>query len=148
MPVPRLIPDPTELRRLVAAGKTHSEIADLVYERTGQRVTRGAVSSAISRAGLSATANRYKTHLPWRVRIEHSKHYAARMLRLLGRRDAGEELAEADEQRLDAWLTRLKDEGAVVAYAPDTDEGFFYVKPPRGYRRVGPPIIRQEIRTS
>lgn len=147
MPVPRLIPDSTELRRLVASGKTHAEIADMVYERTGQRVTRGAVSSAISRAGLSSPANRYKDQLPWRVRIEHSKHYAARMLRLLGRREGGEELSEADDSRLDAWLDRLASEKVIVAYAPDTDEGFFYVSPPRGYRRRGAPILRQEIKT-
>ena len=146
MPVPRLIPDSTELRRLVRQGKTHAEIADLVYERTGQRVTRGAVSSAISRAGLSSPANRYKDQLPWRVRIEHSKHYAARMLRLLGRREGGEELNEQDVARLDAWLDRLRAEGVIVAYAPDTEEGFFYVKPPKGYRRRGAPILRQEVR--
>jgi hypothetical protein len=82
------------------------------------------------------------------VKIEHSKHYAARMLRLLGRRDGGEVLTANDNQRLDAWLDRLQSEGAVVAYAPDTDEGFFYVAPPKGYRRKGAPILRQEVRTS
>lgn len=148
MAAPRLIPDATELRRLVASGKTHAEIADLVYERTGQRVTRGAVSSAISRAGLSSPANRYKDHLPWKVRIEHAKHYAARMLRLLGRRDQGDTLSEADSRRLDAWLAKLEEENAIVAYAPHTEEGFFYVKPPRGYRRKGAPILKQEIRMS
>lgn len=145
MPTPRLIPDSTELRRLVREGKTHADIAELVYERTGQRVTRGAVSAAISRAGLSSPANRYTDHLPWRVKIEHSKHYAARMLRLLGRRDNGEELAEGDSNRLDAWLAKISAENVVVAYAPHTAEGFFYVPKPRGHRGAVP-ILRQEVR--
>lgn len=148
MPVPRLIPEATELRRLVAAGRTHSEIADLVYERTGQRVTRGAVSTAISRAGLSSPANRYKDQLPWRVRSEHSWHYAARMLRHLGRREQGEQLNDQDEKRLDAWLAKLKKERVVVAYAPETEEGFFYVGRPKGYRARGAPILQQEVRAS
>lgn len=146
MPTPRLIPDSTELRRLVREGKTHAEIAELVHERTGQHVTRGAVSAAISRAGLSTPAHRYSDHLPWRVKIEHSKHYAARMLRLLGRRDNGEELTELDGQRLDSWLQKIEAEKVVVAYAPDTDEGFFYVPRPRGHRSAVP-IVRQEVRS-
>lgn len=148
MPIPRLIPGKSELRQLVAAGKTHADIADLVYTRTGQRVTRGAVSSAISRAGLSTPAHRYKDHLPWRVKVEHSKHYAARMLRLLGRQDAGEQLSESDRLRLEAWMSKLSEEGVIVAYAPGTEEGFHYVKPPKGYRRRGAPILRQEIRVA
>lgn len=148
MPTPRLIPDRTELRRLVETdGLTHAQIADLVYERTGHRVTRGAVSSAISRAGLSSPMNRYTDHLPWRVKIEHSKHYAARMLRLLGRRDSGDELSEADSARLDGWLNRIHSEGVVVAYAPDTEEGFYYVPKPKGFRGKVP-ILQQEVRVS
>jgi len=147
VPAPRLIPDRTELRRLVGAGKTHQQIADIVFERTGQRVTRGAVSAAISRANLSSHASRYKDHLPWRVRVEHSKHYAARMLRLLGRRDGGEQLNEDDELRLDSWLAKIQQKKVVVAYAPDTEEGFFYVPKPRGHRQKVP-ILHEEIKVS
>lgn len=146
MPRLRLIPDKTELRRLVRENRTHAEIAELVYERTGQKVTRGAVSAAISRAGLSTPASRHKAYLPWRVKIEHSQHYAARMLRLLARRDSGEQLNTQDEKRLDAWVEKLAAK-AVVAYAPDTDEGFFYIRQPKGYRRLEAPILRQEVRS-
>lgn len=146
MPPTRVVPDATTLRRLVESGKTHQEIADLVYEATGQPVTRGAVSSAISRAGLSAQGRRYDYTLPWRVKVRHSKHYAARMLRLLGRRLEGCSLHEADEARLDSWLARLRAEGAIVAYAPDTEEGFFYVDPPEGWVDDGVPILRPVVR--
>jgi len=149
VPRQRLIPEPSELRRLLAAGLTHAEIADLVYGRTGHRIRRGSVSTAIARAGLSSTAHRYPEQLPWRVKEEHSKHYAARMLRLLGRREQEGSLPPDLDRRLDAWLKRLEATGAVVAYAPHTEEGFFYVKPPKGYKRDGTaPIIRQEIKMS
>lgn len=148
MPPTRIIPDATHLRHLVASGHTHQEIADMVYRETGQRVTRGAVSSAISRAGLSTPTARYKEFLPWRVKIEHSKHYAARMLRLLGRRESGEPLHPDDAARLEAWLARIAEEKAVVAYVPETDEGFHYMDPPKGYRRPpsGAPVIARTLR--
>jgi hypothetical protein len=126
-------------------GMTHQEIADHIYETTGQRVTRGAVSSAVSRAGLSRTARRYEDTVPWRVKIEHSKHYAARMLRLLGRQRLGDTLQDTDQTRLDAWLKRMQDEGVVVAYIPESEEGFHYVRPPKGWKDEGIPVDRRTI---
>ena len=146
MPPTRVIPDKTELRHLVATGHTHQQIADMVHEQTGIKVTRGAVSSAISRAGLSAPGKRYKDTLPWRVKIEHSKHYAARMLRLLGRAREAEELMPEDRLRLDSWLQKMSTEGTVVAYIPETEEGFHYMDPPQGWIDEGIPIIAHEIK--
>jgi hypothetical protein len=146
MPVPRVIPEPQELRRMTSQGWTHQQIADHVFASTGQRVTRGAVSSAVSRAGLSSPARRYSETLPWRVKIEHSKHYAARMLRLLGRRNESVELNATDEARLNGWLDGLKREGLIVAYVPETDEGFHYIRPPRGWKDNGLPLVPREIK--
>jgi hypothetical protein len=123
----RIIPPAQALRKLVEQGMTHQDIADHVFRTTGTRVTRGAVSAAISRANLSKPGNRYEDCLPWTVKVEHAKHYAARMLRLLGRRMSDGSLSDEEIRRLDSWLTKLRDEHAVVAYAPDTSEGFFYV---------------------
>ena len=145
MPPTRVIPDATTLRRLVREGKTHQDIADMVYQTTGQPVTRGAVSSAISRAGLSTPGKRYERTLPWRVKVEHSKHYAARMLRLLGRRLEGLPLHETDEARLDSWLARLEAEHAVVAYVPETEDGFYYMDPPADWDH-DLPIIPDTLR--
>lgn len=146
MPPARVIPDKTTLRHLVAAGHTHQDIADIVFETTGTPVTRGAVSSAISRAGLSKQGKRYQECLPWRVKIEHSKHYAARMLRLLGRTRNGEELHEHDAERLASWRARLALEDTVVAYIPETEEGFHYMRKPVGWEESDIPIIPTEIR--
>jgi hypothetical protein len=123
----RLLPDKTKLRSLVDAGLTHQQIADWINENMGLDVKRSTIASAISRAGLSEATARYKEELPWRVRQEHLKHYAPRMLRLLGRRRAGLPLTEDQNQRLDSWINQLKSDSAVVVYIPDTEEGFHYV---------------------
>lgn len=145
MPAQRLLPDTATLRRWVEAGMTHAEIAKEVERVTGHRVTRSSVSAALSRAGLTKETNRYVTELPWRVRIEHMTAYPARMLRLLGRRRAGFELSEADNERLDSWLATLKAEGLVVAYCPDKI-GFLYVEADEvGDGAKGVPIRRRTI---
>lgn len=127
MPAPRILPGKTELRHLLAQDLTHQQIADLVSEQVGVRVSRTSVSAAISRAGLSGDGPRYEDVIPWRVKTEHSTHYAVRMLRALGRRRASKPLAGDLDGKLDSWLDKLRGEDAVVVYLPDTEEGFFYV---------------------
>lgn len=121
------LPGVHELIQLRDQGKTYKEIAAWVSETTGEHVSPTSIGSALSRAGATKARPRYKDHLPWVVHQEHISHYAARMLRALGRRDAGLPLSEMDNQRLDAWLEKLKQEHAVVAYVPDSEDGFYYV---------------------
>ena len=125
MPAPRLLPSDSELRHLVEQGLTHQEIADWVLENLGQRVSRSSVSVALSRAGLSKGAMRYRDELPWKVKADHLTEYPARMLRLLGRRRANIDLTDDEESRLDAWLEDLTENDWVVAYCPEV--GFLYV---------------------
>lgn len=124
----RILPPASRLRQLVAQGMTHQQIADLITRETGHPVGRSTVSAALHRAGEAQMAKRYPQEIPWRVREEHQSHYAARMLRLLGRRRKGIANSTEMDQRLDAWLKQLEDAGAVVTYVPDTEDGFFYVK--------------------
>lgn len=112
---------------MLRSGMTHKEIAEAVSRETGHPVQRSTVSAAIHRAGLSSTAKKYVEEIPWTVRETHLTHYAARMLRALGRRRAGIQNSAEQDQRLDAWLRQLKDEHSVVVYLPSTNEGFFYV---------------------
>jgi hypothetical protein len=107
---------------------THAQIATLLSRETGHQVSRSTVSAALHRAGDSDHAKKYPEELPWRVRQEHQTHYAARMLRLLGRRRAGITNSAESDARLDAWLRNLEAHGAVVVYVEDTEEGFFYVE--------------------
>lgn len=145
MPAPRLLPSNDELRRLVELGMTHQQIANHWEQKTGVRVSRSTVSVALSRAGLTKEAMRYRDELPWKVKTEHLTQYQARMLRLLGRRRQGVLLTDDESSRLDAWLEDLHDNKWVVAYAPDND-GFIYVdSDEKGDGSDGIPIRRRTI---
>jgi len=112
---------------MVEQGLTHEQIAEIITRESGRPISRSTVSAALHRAGRTTPAKKYAEEIPWTVRQEHQTHYAARMLRLLGRRRAGiTNSAEAD-QRLDSWLKGVEEAGAVVVYVPDTPEGFYYI---------------------
>ena len=111
---------------MVSQGLTHQQIADVLSRETGYQISRSTVSAALHRARLTEPSKKYHDEIPWRVREEHQTHYAARMLRLLGRRRAGVANSEESDRRLDAWLRQLEGAGAVVTYVPDTPEGFYY----------------------
>lgn len=113
---------------MVDKGLTHEKIAEILTRQTGYPIKRSSVSAALSRAGEASAAKRYVEEIPWRVRQEHLTHYAARMLRLLGRRRAGINNSAETDKRLDAWLRQLAEAEAVVTYVEDTPEGFFYIK--------------------
>lgn len=121
MAPPTLVPDKTTLRRLLAQGHTHAEIARMYG------VTREAISGAARRYGLSTDKVRHKDTLPWRVRGQHSMEYPARMLRLLGRRRKGQSMNAAQAAELDGFLARLKRDNSIVAYDPESITGFNYI---------------------
>lgn len=106
---------------------THLEIAEMVSRETGYPVSRSTVSAALHRAGESMRAKKYPQEIPWKVREAHQTHYAARMLRLLGRRRAGITNSAEMDSRLDTWLRQLESTGSVVVYFPQTPDGFFYI---------------------
>lgn len=145
MPRPRLLPSDSALQRMVERGMTHQQIADKVGEEIGQTISRSSVAAALSRAGLTEPAPRYRDELPWRVAQEHLIEYPARMLRLLGRRRSGMQMTPRDSQRLDTWLGQLAESGAVVAYSPD--RGFLYVPAREGVDGVNGVPIRRTVVT-
>jgi hypothetical protein len=121
-----VLPDRTELRRMKDSGMTHQQIADEVERRTGQKVTRNAVTMAMARHGLS-NPTRYSEEIPWRVRQRHERHYALAMLRLFARRRRGVRLNRDQIQRLDSWLGQLRENDRVVFYEANSPDGFYYV---------------------
>lgn len=129
MAPPKVLPPIDQLQRWVEAGYTHEEITGLILEQTGNKVSRSSVSVALHRAGKTTTLPRFDEELPWTVRSQHAAQYPARMLRALGRRRRGMDLAVEESRKLDKWLTKVSDHGIVVAY--DDEHGFFYV-PARG----------------
>lgn len=122
---------------------THREIAEAVSRETGHPVRRSTVSAAVHRMGLSGPSKKYPEEIPWVVRQEHLTHYAARMLRLLGRRRAGVQNSTEMDARLDAWLRQLEEEHAVVTHFPETEEGFFYVDGEPNEKGI--PIIEEYV---
>lgn len=136
----KILPDLQRIITLREEGKTYQQIADWLEEKHGVKVSAGSIGSALSRGGVTKARPRYKDHLPWTVAREHTTHYAARMLRLMGRRDDGGELTEEELDRLNSWLAKLKKEHAVVVYVPDTEEGFYYVDGEPN--RKGIPILK------
>lgn len=131
---------------MVDRGMTHQQIAEEVSRRTGYPVSRSTVSAALMRAGEASNAKKYPEEIPWTVHEEHQTHYAARMLRLLGRRRKGIANSAESDQRLDSWLAQLKDAGAVVVYHPETDDGFFYI--PGTPDIEGIPVMREIPQTA
>lgn len=127
---------------MVEQGFTHQQIADQIAQETGYPVGRSTISAALHRSGNTSPAKRYPEEIPWTVHDVHQTHYAPRMLRLLGRRRKGIANSAEQDQRLDAWLQQLKEAGAVVVYAPETEDGFFYV--PGDWTDSGIPV-RKEI---
>lgn len=122
-----VMPGKAELKKFRDLGYTRHQIVDIVFERTGHRVTPEAVSMAMKRANLSGVHRRYEDEIPWRVRQIHERHYALAMLRLLGRRRRGESVPDDRAQRLDSWLAKLDETQTVVDYDPDSERGFRYV---------------------
>lgn len=121
---PRILPGKDELQRMLDEGMTHQEIADHVSAQTGHKVHRASVSAAISRGGLGQRQVRHSEVIPWKVKIEHIRDYPVRMLRLLARRRAGNDLSDADARRLDSWLERMSEDDSIVLYDPEV--GFAY----------------------
>lgn len=79
------------------------------------------------RRGLQRRIIRDDALIPWEIKREHRWNYDLQMLRVEGRRRAGAEIRETDEQRVNSWLAKLEEAEAVVYYDGDTAEGFFWV---------------------
>ena len=128
-----VLPAKEELIQMRDQDMTHQDIADEAYRRTGERVTRNAVTMALRRAGITGTVRRYTDLIPWRVRTIHEHSYHLAMLRFEARRRRELGLTKEQERRLDGWLGRLASasavapEGWVVFYKPDSPDGFYLV---------------------
>lgn len=141
---PRVLPPVQEICKLLDSGMTQAQVAEYLSKQTGERVTRSAVSVALSRAGVTTQATRYRDELPWKVAQPHLTAYPARMLRVLGRERAGLRVTAEDGKRLASWLDTLREMNAVVAYSPTA--GFLYVTADEvGDGEDGIPIRRRTI---
>jgi hypothetical protein len=114
-------------KRWVDEGLSRKEIVELFAKETGTTITVQAVSMAVDRYDLPKRRNRWDDLLPWRIDGKHRDAKEAKLLRLAGRRRAGLSNPPDFETWLDGWLEELKEAGRpVVAYYPDTEDGFHY----------------------
>lgn len=121
----------SEIKKKVAQGWTHQEIADWASEKMGTRISRSTVSVALHRMG-ETTLIRYEREIPWKVRDIHARKYHAGMLRLQARLDRGQKLNEGDLRRVTAWRNALERDNAVIHYEPDTDVGWWKITRRKG----------------
>lgn len=145
MAADRILPDKSTLRHWIEdEGLSHQECADRVYELTGRRVGRSAISVAVHRYGLSKPGHRYPDYTPWHTRGEHVRAYPLRMLRLMGRRDTrgAEKLSPADASALEGWLRRIEAENVIVGYDPNDEQGVHYI-PAKFRDHDGPAPVRR-----
>lgn len=126
---PTRVPNKTQMRQYLERGLTQAQIVDAWEQESGFRVSRSAIAMAIERYDLKSAhpRPRYEDLLPWTVAVEHRQHIDARMLRLEGRRRAGQRLSESEARWLQQWKDDLERVGGVVHYERDTDEGFFWI---------------------
>lgn len=137
---PRLVPSDSVLEQwYVEEGLTQQQIVDRIWDQDKVRVARTTVAVALSRAGLTDRI-RYDDQIPWRVRVEHSSHNLVNILRSAAREARGLPLTPTSQANLDSFRRRQEEEDCVIAYVPETEQGWWLV------RRRPAPLDRGLIR--
>lgn len=118
--------DDKEVEVMLRSGMTQQQVV-AVYRERGVNVAQSAISQAISSGRIKVDTNRHSGGIPWKLRPEHRHLHAARMLRTQARLDAGLEVGKSLLKQVTTWREGLIDEGSVIAYDPETEEGFWRV---------------------
>lgn len=121
------IPNEDEATRWIKEGKTYGWIIEEIERKYGVRIGHATLSDLRRRKGIPRRSIRSDDLIPWAVLPEHRHRFAVQMLRALGRRRAGMSNSPKIESKLNAWLRSLEEQGAVVHYDPDTEQGWWYV---------------------
>ena len=130
-----------EVLRWFAEGKTYQWMVEEYRRKYDVETNASMWGNFRHRRGLTRRKTQNDDLIPWKLRDEHRFAYPALMLRLEARRREGKTIRAVDQGRLTNWLQRLDDDGVVVAYDPDDDEGFSYV--PRDDQDTD--IVRQPV---
>lgn len=125
----RKIVDEGEVIRWFEEGRTYAWMIEEYRRKYNIETVPSMWGNFRRRRGLQRRITRNDELIPWAVKPEHRWLYPIAMLRAEARRrEKGEEaLSELEKLRLPSWKKMLEEEGAVVHYDPDTDEGFFYI---------------------
>lgn len=123
------IQDESEVIRWFEEGLTYDEMSEIYRTKYNIETSQSLWAGFRRRRGLDRRINRDDELIPWQVKREHRWLNAPKMLRAEARRRAGLPIPAGTAERLEAFKARLKAEGRVVHYEPETEEGWFY--PPR-----------------
>jgi hypothetical protein len=116
-----------EAIRWLEEGRTYQWCVDEYLRKYNIETTISMWAALRRRHGIDNRIVRDEALIPWAVNSEHRHSHAVSMLRAEARRRAGKELTPLMEDMLDTWLRGLREDGTVVHYDPDTDEGWWYV---------------------
>jgi hypothetical protein len=131
MPATKIVNE-NELMRWFDQGKTHQEMADAYLEKYNLEVGRTMFANFARRRGLDRRQTRDDKLIPWEVKMEHRYAHSILMLRIEARRRAGFEIGERQEHAVKMFKQGLAEDGAVIHYEPDTEQGWFRVPPRPG----------------
>ena len=121
-----------EIVRWYNEGRTYQWMVDEYRRKYDIETVPSMFGNFRRRVGLQRRITRDQNLIPWAVLPQHRGAYDLALLRMEARRRRGQQLTNGDDQRLNKWLQRLKDENVVVHYDPQTEQGFFYVPPRDG----------------
>ncbi|MGY1914044.1 hypothetical protein [Blastococcus sp. SYSU DS0973] len=119
--------DEQEVIRWFHEGLTYDEMSRRYRAQYDIEMSPSAWGNFRRRRGLVRRIVRDDNLIPWAVEEEHRYRFPLRMLRVEARVRAGEPITETDAAKHESWLRFLRDENLVVAYLPETPEGFHYV---------------------
>lgn len=131
MPASKIV-DEGEVTRWIEEGQTYAWMVEEYARKYNLQVSPSMFSNFRHRRGLSRRSARNDELIPWHVEKQHRWRYPLAMLRYEARRRAGMDIEPERLEALESWLDHLREEGVVVHYDPDTEDGFFYVPPREG----------------
>lgn len=121
------IQDEGEIRRWFEEGKTYRWMSDEYLRKYNIEMSPSAFGNMRRRWGLHPRLVRDDDMIPWALKREHQWKTPLALLRIAARERAGEPLHREEQRRLASFVRSLKEDGAVIHYDPDTEEGFWRV---------------------
>lgn len=121
------IVDEQEVIRWFEEGKTYAEMCQLYRDKYNIETVPSLWGNFRRRRGLQRRINRDDELIPWEIKKEHRWDYPIMMLRKEARRRAGLPVSQEDQDALDVWLRGMEEQGTVLHYEPETEQGWFYV---------------------
>ena len=123
----RKIQDEGEVLRWFEEGRTYDWMVEEYKRKYNIETVPSLWGNFRRRRGLPRRIVRDDDLIPWLIKEEHRWLYPLAMLRVEARLRAGAKVSELELSRVTNWKQMLEDEGAVVHYDPDTEDGFFYI---------------------